>query len=50
MLGQLTLADEQKIVDETHAWLKQMSETVPAYRMYLERWGDWRNPWSGDGS
>jgi predicted PolB exonuclease-like 3'-5' exonuclease len=45
LLGQLPLEEEQKIVDETHAWLQRTSETVPAYRMYLERWGDWRNPW-----
>jgi predicted PolB exonuclease-like 3'-5' exonuclease len=50
LLGQLSLADEQTIVDETHAWLQQKSETVPAYQMYLQRWGDWRNPWNGSGS
>jgi predicted PolB exonuclease-like 3'-5' exonuclease len=45
LLGQLPLDEEQKIVDETRLWLEQRVEAVPAYRLYLERWGDWVNPW-----
>ncbi len=46
LLGLLKLDDEKRIVDETRAWLEQRSENTPAYRAYLEQWGDWRNPWA----
>ncbi len=45
-LGQLPLEEEQKIVDETKAWLQQRADATPAYRLYLDRWGDWINPWT----
>jgi predicted PolB exonuclease-like 3'-5' exonuclease len=47
LVGQLPLDEEQKIVDETKAWLQQRREQTAAYRLYLERWGDWPNPWAG---
>jgi len=46
LLGNLTLEEEQKIIDETHGWLKQRSLTSRAIAMYLENWGDWPNPWA----
>ncbi len=45
MLGDLLLKDEQRILQETKEWLKGQAETVHAYRDYLEKWGDWTNPW-----
>jgi 3'-5' exonuclease len=45
LTGQLTLADEQAIVAETKQWLASQADQVAAYRSYLERWGDWVNPW-----
>lgn len=45
LLGNLKLEEEQKIIDETHAWLKERSLISPAIAMYLENWGDWKNPW-----
>jgi predicted PolB exonuclease-like 3'-5' exonuclease len=45
LIGQLSIDEEQKIVAETKGWLQQMRDAVPAYREYLERWGDWKNPW-----
>ena len=49
MLGQLTLETEQKIIAETKAWLERKAGEVAAYRLYLDRWGDWPNPWlAGD--
>jgi 3'-5' exonuclease len=43
--GQLSLDDEQRIVAETHQWLTERADRVATYRLYLERWGDWPNPW-----
>lgn len=45
LTGQLSLADEQKLVDETKEWLKERQESVPAFQRYLAQWGDWANPW-----
>jgi len=45
LLGNLKLEEEQKIIDETHAWLKERSLTSRAIAMYLKNWGDWQNPW-----
>jgi len=44
LLGRLSLDDEQKLVDEARAWLDQQSEQHPAYKHYLEHWGDWQPP------
>jgi hypothetical protein len=32
-------------VAETKQWLTGQGEQVHAYRLYLDRWGDWPNPW-----
>ena len=45
LFGQLTLEAEQQIIAETKAWLGQKANQVAAYRMYLDHWGDWPNPW-----
>lgn len=45
LLGHLALEREQEIVAETKEWLDAHSAERPVYRMYLEHWGDWRNPW-----
>jgi predicted PolB exonuclease-like 3'-5' exonuclease len=45
LMGQLGLDAEQQIVSETKAWLQQKAEQIVAFRNYLERWGDWSNPW-----
>jgi len=46
LLGQLTLAGEQELVQDTKEWLTARVEQQPAYKLYLEHWGDWKNPWS----
>lgn len=46
MLGQLTLEAEQSIIAETKCWLEERAAETPAYRAYLEHWGDWSNPWA----
>lgn len=45
LVGQLALDAEQAIVSQTKQWLQQKSEQTAAYRLYLEHWGDWPNPW-----
>lgn len=44
LLGKLPIDEEQAIVEETKAWLESQAETSPAYRHYLEHWGDWEPP------
>ena len=47
-VGKLTLEREQQIVGEVKEWLVDQSENIPAYQAYLERWGDWSNPWGDE--
>jgi 3'-5' exonuclease len=43
--GELPLAREHELIAEAKEWLEERAETVPAYRNYLAKWGDWINPW-----
>ena len=45
LTGRLELEVEQQIIADTKQWLQQQAEQVPAYQTYLDRWGDWQNPW-----
>lgn len=45
LVGQLSLDQEQAIVAETKNWLQEQSAATPVYGLYLEKWGDWENPW-----
>jgi hypothetical protein len=45
LLGQLSLDEEQGIIDSTRSWLIGQAKSRQAYALYLERWGDWPNPW-----
>lgn len=48
LLGQLGLEAEQRLIAETKQWLESKADGSPAYRLYLNNWGDWSNPW-GEG-
>lgn len=48
LLGQLELSKEQEIVAATKTWLEARAEGSAAYRQYLERWGDWPDPWAAE--
>ena len=48
LVGELSIAAEQELIDQTHAWLTEQAEQTPAYASYLENWGDWSNPWADD--
>jgi len=45
LCGQLNLEAEQQLIAQTKQWLEGKAEGSPAFRMYLEHWGDWANPW-----
>lgn len=46
LVGQLPLDREQALVAGTKQWLEDRAGEQPAYRAYLDRWGDWPNPWA----
>ena len=50
LLGQLTLEAEQQLIAQTKQWLESKADGSPAYRVYLDHWGDWANPWTATGS
>jgi hypothetical protein len=45
LTGQLSLDAEQQIIAQTKGWIEERSDQIAAYRLYLEHWGDWPNPW-----
>jgi predicted PolB exonuclease-like 3'-5' exonuclease len=45
LLGQLELGAEQQIISQTKVWLETKAQDIPAFRLYLDHWGDWLNPW-----
>jgi 3'-5' exonuclease len=46
LLGQLALEAEQQLIAETKQWLESKADGSPAFRLYLDHWGDWPNPWT----
>ncbi len=44
MLGEIPISREQDIVAQTKKFLADNNEKNPAYKSYLENWGDWA-PW-----
>jgi len=47
LLGQLSLDREQEIIAESKQWLYDRADSNAAFRIYLDHWGDWTNPWAG---
>ncbi len=45
MMGRIDLDREKILVEETKTLLESEADTHPAYKTYLEQWGDWENPW-----
>ena len=45
LTGQLTLDDEQKLVDAAMQWLEEKSDEIPVYREYIDQCIAWDNPW-----
>jgi len=44
LLGKLPLETEQQLVHDAKSWLDGQAATQPAYRHYLDHWGDWLPP------
>ncbi len=45
MFGEISLDHEQGLIAETHSWLKKRASQA-GFAAYLDRWGDWPNPWA----
>jgi hypothetical protein len=45
LFGAISLDEEQGLIGQTKSWLIKKSSEQAAYRLYLDRWGDWPNPW-----
>lgn len=45
LVGLLSLSAEQELIAQAKSWLESQKEAVPAYRLYIDRWGDWGDPW-----
>ncbi len=45
LLGKLPLSREQELVSQAKQWLTERVDQTPAFRQYLENWGEWTNPW-----
>jgi predicted PolB exonuclease-like 3'-5' exonuclease len=50
LLGMLSLDREQELIQRTRDWLAERAEQSAAYKLYLDRWGDWPNPWEATGA
>jgi hypothetical protein len=50
LCGKISLDQEQELVGHVKEMLEQESHIHSAYKSYLERWGDWNNPWQKDHS
>lgn len=45
LVGNLTLEDELKRIQQTREWIEERSDSCEAYASYLQCWSDWINPW-----
>lgn len=45
LVGDLDLKEEHQLIFQAKRWLEERSADVAAYRLYLDRWGDWQDPW-----
>jgi predicted PolB exonuclease-like 3'-5' exonuclease len=42
--GELTLADEHRLILRAHQWIEAKVSELPALKQYLDNWGEW-DPW-----
>ena len=45
LIGEIELAREQELVQQTKEWLEENSVKRPIYSTYLAAWGNWTSPW-----
>jgi len=46
MMGRLTLDQERHLTDATKQMIQSQADVHPAYRSYLEQWGEWSDPFA----
>ena len=46
LMGKLTLEQERNLTIETKQLLQSQADVHPAYRSYLDQWGDWVDPFA----
>ena len=44
MLKEITIEQEQDIVKKARNFIQENTERIPAFKEYLDNWGDW-SPW-----
>ncbi|HEV2968349.1 MAG TPA: 3'-5' exonuclease [Pirellulales bacterium] len=48
LAGELSLEKEHELIQATKSWLESRAGEVNGFRLYLDRWGDWPNPWTAE--
>jgi len=48
LIGELALDKEHELITAAKSWLESRAAEVNGFRMYLDRWGDWPNPWKAE--
>jgi hypothetical protein len=48
LVGELSLDKEQELIATAKSWLEERAATSAGFRLYLDRWGDWPNPWKAE--
>lgn len=46
LTGQITLEAEKNLVAKAKSLLERESKDHPAYQQYLNKWAEWKDPWS----
>jgi 3'-5' exonuclease len=46
LMGKLTLEQEKSLTDAAKQLIQSQADSHPAYRSYLEQWGDWSDPFA----
>ncbi|MGL4593721.1 MAG: 3'-5' exonuclease [Thermoguttaceae bacterium] len=50
LTGEITLEDEQQLVQQAKEWIISQTDKRNAYQNYIDNWGDWQNPWESAAS
>ncbi len=45
LTGKITMDDERDRVESVKKHLESQASEYPIYQQYLDRWGNWKNPW-----
>ena len=45
LTGEITLDEEQTLINDSMEWLEMKSDEFPVYGEYLQQCSVWENPW-----